>query len=410
MTVAAALADRNVKVIGLVSGGHFVSHFFILTLAPLFPILKLEFGVSYAALGLGLTLFNIASGILQVPVGMLVDRLGARNILILGIVVESFAFAAIGAIGLYPALLVCMLVAGVANAVYHPANYAILSSNVERRRMGRAFSVHTFAGFAGNAVAPVSVVWVATEWGWQAALVAAGVMGLAVALCLFLNGEMLANQVAPRRETAGAGAGRFASVGEDLKLLASPPILMCFVFFVMLSLSSGGINSFGITALTQLGGNTIEAATLALTVFLTTSALGILLGGIVADRTARHEQVASLGFAVTALIVAAIGTFELSSYAIMALLGVGGLLWGMIMPSRDMLVRAVTPQGASGKVFGFVATGLNLGSAVTPLLFGWIMDLHEPRWLFWAAALFMLLALGTVYAAKAARYPAVPTD
>jgi MFS transporter, FSR family, fosmidomycin resistance protein len=407
MTVVSTLADRNVKVIGLVSAGHFVSHFFILTLAPLFPILKVELGVSYTALGLALTLFNIASGALQVPVGILVDRLGARNILILGIVLESLAFALIGAIGVYPALLGCMVVAGIANSVYHPADYAILSSSVERGRIGRAYSVHTFAGFAGNAVAPVTMVWLATEWSWQGALVAVGAIGLAVALCLFLNGEMLSNETTPR--AAASRSGNAGGTGQDLKLLLSPPILMCFIFFVMLSLSSGGINSFGITALTLMNGTPIEAATTALTVFLTTSAIGILIGGIIADRTARHEQVASVGFAATALIIAAIGSFTLSPLAIIALLAVGGLLWGMIMPSRDMLVRAVTPQGASGKVFGFVSTGLNLGSAVTPLLFGWIMDLQEPRWLFWIAAAFMLAALATVYVAKSARYPAVPT-
>jgi len=408
MTVASALADRNVKVIGLVSAGHFVSHFFILTLAPLFPILKAELGVSYTALGLTLTLFNIASGTLQVPVGMLVDRLGARNILILGIVVESLAFALIGVIGAYPALLGCMVLAGIANAVYHPADYAILASSVEHGRIGRAFSVHTFAGFAGNAVAPVTMVWLATQWHWQGALVATGAMGLAVALCLFLNGEMLSNETVARPSAARDGAA--GGAGQDLKLLLSPPILMCFIFFVMLSLSSGGINSFGITALTLMNGTPIEAATTALTVFLTTSAIGILIGGIVADRTARHEQVASFGFAATAVIIAAIGSFAMGPLAIILLLAVGGLLWGMIMPSRDMLVRAVTPQGASGKVFGFVSTGLNLGSAITPLLFGWIMDLEEPRWLFWTAAAFMLAALATVYAAKAVRYPAVPTD
>jgi MFS family permease len=409
MSVASVLVDRNFRIVGLVSAAHFVSHFFILALAPLFPILKLEFGVSYAALGLALTLFNIASGVLQVPVGMLVDRLGARNILLLGIVLESLAFAAIGFFGVYPALIAGMLVAGIANAVYHPAGYAILSASVERGRIGRAFSVHTFAGFAGNAAAPLVVVWIATLWSWQAALVATGLMGLAVAAGLFANAELLDNELGPRPTATGGRRGRLAAAGADLKLLLSPPILMCFVFFVMLSLSSGGINSFGITALTQLGGTSIEAATTALTVFLTTSSLGILLGGVIADRTLRHEQVAVLGFAVTAAIVAAIGTFSLSPPAIVGLLALGGLLWGMIMPSRDMLVRAVTPPGASGKVFGFVATGLNLGSAVTPLLFGLIMDLQQPRWLFWAAAGFMLLALASVFAARAARYPAVPT-
>jgi len=401
VSLATGFAGRDVKVIGLVSAGHFVSHFYILALPPLFPLLKDDFAVSYAALGLLMTVFNVFSGLLQIPVGFLVDRLGPRNILILGIVVEAIAFAAMGFWGLYPALLTGMAVAGVANSVYHPADYAILTSKIGGGRMGRAFSVHTFAGFAGNAAAPVAMVMLAALWDWRIALVAAGVAGIAVAAALAWNGAVLDDA----RLAASAAAPQPARprMRQDVGLLLSPPILMCFVFFVMLSMSSGGLNSFAVVALVALYDTPLAMATAALTTFLACSALGILAGGIIADRTARHERVASVGFASTAVIIALIGTFAMPPLLIILALAAGGLLWGMIMPSRDMLVRAVTPPGASGKVFGFVSTGLNLGSAVTPVLFGWIMDVGDPRWLFWAAAAFMLLALGTVFITRAAR-------
>lgn len=401
MSVAASIVGRDAKVVGLVSAGHFVSHSYILALPPLFPLLKEDFSVSYAALGLLMTVFSVTSGVFQIPVGFLVDRVGPRHILVFGMLVEAVAFALMGFWGVYPAMLVGMAVAGVANSVYHPADYAILTGKIGHERMGRAFSVHTFAGFAGNAAAPVAMVTLAALWDWRVALMTAGAAGAVVAGALVWNGAVLDD--VPAASAAAASRSRSSGTRGDIRLLLSPPILMCFVFFVMLSMSSGGINSFAVAALVALYDTPLSLATTALTTFLACSAFGILAGGVIADRTAHHERVASVGFAATALIVALIGSVALPPLAIVMALAVGGLLWGMIMPSRDMLVRAVTPPGASGKVFGFVSTGLSLGSAVTPLLFGWIMDVGDPRWLFWGAAGFMLLALGTVFVTRAAR-------
>ncbi len=411
MTVAVGGIRRDARIIGVVGGAHFLSHFYLLCLPPLFPLLKVKLGVDYIDLGLGITVFSVASGVTQIPAGFLVDRLGPRNILLLGVVVEALAFAAVGVFGSYPAMLVCLAIAGVANSAYHPADYAILSSSISGERMGRAFSLHTFAGFAGGAIAPLIMVALTALWNWRIALMLAGAFGIATALALALNGDALRVRVAIDGPATTPGAeptstGRQAATArpkDGMQLLFSRPVLMCFLFFAMLSMSSGGINSFVVSALVSLYETPLSMANMALTAFLASSALGILAGGIIADRTARHEQVASVGFACTAVIIATIGSVALPALAIVLLLGLGGLLWGMIMPSRDMLVRAVTPEGATGKVFGFVSTGLNLGSAVTPLIFGWILDQGDPRWLFWLAASFMMLALGTVFATKAAR-------
>jgi MFS family permease len=408
VTLAAGSFRRDARVIGLVGSAHFMSHFYLLCLPPLFPLLKGELGVNYVALGLAMTTFNVASGLTQVPTGFLVDRLGPRKILLLGIVVEAMAFTAIGVFGTYEALIACMLVAGVANSAYHPADYAILSASIGGERMGRAFSLHTFAGFAGNAVAPIVMVTLTALWDWRIALMLTGGLGVVVAIGMVLNGSALGDRVQVRGPASAPPAGPPARdrlvetpPQDGLKLLFSAPVLMCFLFFVMLSMSSGGINAFAVSALVTLYDTPLSMANMALTAFLACSALGILAGGIIADRTAKHEQVASVGFATTAVIIALIGSIALPALGIVLLLGLGGLLWGTIMPSRDMLVRAVTPAGATGKVFGFVSTGLNIGSAITPAIFGWILDQGDPRWLFWLAAIFMVLALGTVFATKA---------
>lgn len=404
MTATVETAGRDLRVISLIGAGHFMSHFYMLILPPLFPVLKAELGVGYAALGLLATAFAVVSGVTQIPVGFLVDRLGARPILIAGLVIGSAAVIAMGLTGSYYALLVFAAVAGLANSVYHPADYAIISANIDERRIGRAFSLHTFCGYAGNAAAPLTILAAHQMWGWQNALIGAGCVGLCVALAMLLNADALDSnnaRSAARAEPGSAPAPAPAPAGA--RLLLSPPILMCFLFFVMLAMSSSGLSNFAVAAFVAVFEMPLTDASAALTAFLVGGTLGILLGGIIADRTTRHASVAMVGFGTTAVLILLVGNIAMPLLLLIAVLAVAGVLHGMIMPSRDMLVRAVTPPGSMGKVFGFVSTGLNVGSAVTPAIFGWIMDRGDPQIVFWLAALFMLGALGTVVGAKATR-------
>src|SRR5262252_10130860 len=70
-----------------------------------------------------------------------------------------------------------------------------------------------------------------------------------------------------------------------------------------------------------------------------------------------------------------------------------GFLAGMIMPSRDMLVRAAAPPGMAGRVFGIVTTGFNIGGTIGPMLGGWLMDSGQPRWIFYSSVCFMALTV-----------------
>ena len=348
MAIAIAGMGRDARVIGLVSVCHFLSHFFIFVLPPLFPLLKDEFGVSYAALGLLPAAFNIASGLTQAPVGFLVDRFGARRLLIGGLVLESLAFLAMGAIGLYPAMLGLMVIAGLANSVYHPADYAILSAAVDERRIGRAFSIHTFPGFLGNAVTPALAIYLALAFGWQGALLLAGVLGLGAAALLLTGGEAPAERPPPPQAAGGRGG---------LAVVFSLPVVMCFVFYIALSMSSSGLNSFAAAAFVQIYDIPLADAGWLLTVFLGCNALGILAGGVLADRVRRHELVAMAGLGAAAVLVATVGLVSYGYVPLLAVLAAAGLMFGLMVPSRDMLVRAVAPPGSVGKVFGFVSTG-----------------------------------------------------
>jgi len=408
------------RVIGPVGGAHFLSHYLIFLLPPILPLLKTDFGVGYAALGLIMTVFNLASGLTHVPMGFLVDRFGARRLLLYGVAVSTITYVCMGAFAGYTAMLVLAAIAGVANSVYHPADYALLSASISPRRMGRAFSLHTFAGFAGGAMAPLVMAYVSLQWGWRTGLMTTGLFGLAAFLPLIIYRRHL-SEIAPDRTDAPAppgsramadtktelAGGRRTVEKSGVALLLSTPIIMCFLFFVMLSMSQGGLSTFAVAAFVAIQEVSLQQAQMALTMFLVGSAVGVLLGGFIADRTRHHEWVAVAGFLVTALVVFVVGNVMLSAGWIIGAMTLAGLNFGAIMPSRDMLVRAVTPEGSMGKVFGFVSTGLNLGGAITPVFFGWLMDQGEPRLLFWFAPAFMMLATLTVLAARFSQPKAV---
>ena len=411
----------DVRVLGPVGGAHFLSHYLIFLLPPILPLMKVEFGVGYAALGLIMTVFNVASGLTHVPMGFLVDRFGARRLLLYGVVVSTVVYVSMGAFAGYGAMLVLAAVAGVANSVYHPADYALLSASIAPRRMGRAFSLHTFAGFAGGAMAPMVMAYVSIEWGWRVGMMLTGIIGLAVLLPLIINRRYLSDgdavpatapndtapaspvvsEQTPEKTVEAIASGPSRKVDKTgIALLLSMPIVMCFLFFVMLSMSQGGLSAFAVAAFVSIHEMSLQMAQWALAAFLVGSAVGVLFGGYIADRTRHHEWVAVAGFLVTAVVVFAVGNVMLSAGWVIGAMALAGLNFGVIMPSRDMLVRAVTPEGSMGKVFGFVSTGLNLGGAITPVFFGWLMDQGEPRLLFWFAPAFMLLATLTVLAAR----------
>lgn len=371
--------DSAGRTLGAISVAHWVSHFHIFVLPMLFPFLKDRLGVSYIDLGLALTVFAVVSGLTQAPIGYLVDRIGARKILILGMTLGGAALIALGLHLSYPTLIVCAALLGLANSVYHPADYAILSAHMDEKRMGRAFSIHSFAGFLGGAVAPAIMAALVAGIGGAPALIVAGLIGLAVALMLVVVG------------IPDASAMHDAADGETAAKVSmmNPAILLLTLFFTLLALSQNGINSFGIVALISGYGISFSAANIALTAYLGCSAAGVLVGGVLADRTVRHGQIAAGCFAVNAAIVFTIASVTMPLLLLTLTMAVAGFLSGVIVPSRDMLVRNAAPAGAAGRAFGIVSTGFNFGGIVSPLLFGWLMDSALPGWVFGASAAFM---------------------
>ncbi|HJU30716.1 MAG TPA: MFS transporter [Hyphomicrobiaceae bacterium] len=381
-----ARSASEIQTLVAASSAHLVSHFYIMVLPVLLPLLKERLGISFLDLGLALTTFNVVTGLTQAPMGFLVDRVGARPVLVAGLLLGGAAFLSLGFAHSYAWLLVVALLAGLANCVYHPADYAMIADGVSDNRIGRAFSVHTFAGFLGGAIAPPILLTLSAYGGLPSALAFTGLAGLATAAALALM---------PRQNPATHHARSHRSPtrggGPSLGAILSPTVLGLVGFFSLLSLSGSAINSFSVAALMATQGVSFASANVALTAYLAGSAIGVLAGGSLADRTRRHGRFAAIGFALAALIMLPVATLQLPQPLLAIAMGLSGLIFGMMQPARDMLVRRAAPPGAIGRVFGIVTTGFNIGGIVGPVLFGWIMDHGSPRWVLGGAVVFMML-------------------
>ena len=381
----------DVQIIGLVALAHGLSHFYQIATAVVFPLIKDELGVSYAALGATVALYYTMSGICQTLAGFAVDRLGARRVLFFGLVLSASGALLAGFAQNYSMLLLAALVGGLGNSVFHPCDFSILNARVGKERLGYAFSWHGIAGFLGYASAPTYAIAMVGSHGWRGALLGAAALGAVV--IGFLATQRGALYVEPADARRGA-AGR--SLAGDLQLLASPPILMCFGYFLLIAVGFIAIQTFGVSAMIQLYGASPQLASAALTAYLLGAAAGIFTGGFVAVRTQRHDLVAVTGMSVSALLMFTIAQAWMPAAALPALFAATGFAGGMTNPSRDLIVRQTTPAGATGKVYGFVYSGLDVGSMLTPVYFGWLLDKGFAAAVFFSVVVSLVLTISTV--------------
>jgi MFS transporter, FSR family, fosmidomycin resistance protein len=392
MNPAPASLRADAQVIGLVGIAHAVSHFFHLILAPLFPWIKEDFGLSYAELGLLMTVFFVVSGVGQALAGFLVDRIGARTVLFLGVSLLAIAAMVLSQAQNYPMLLAGSMLAGMGNSVFHPADYTLLNKRVSTPRLGHAFSVHGITGNLGWAAAPLFLATIAGFSSWRVALMAAAFIPMTVLLVLFIYRDVL------RTDEVKAAVMPSASEkpkGSALEFMRVPAVWMCFAFFFIIAMALGGIQSFSSASLHSLYGMSLAAATAGYTAYMLASAGGMVVGGFLAARTSRHDRTIAIGFTGAGVVSLLIASGLAPAWLVIVLMGLVGFGSGIAGPSRDLLIRAAAPKNATGRVYGVVYSGLDLGLSMSPLLFGALMDADHPAWVFIGIGIFQTMAILT---------------
>jgi MFS family permease len=383
------------RVVGLVTGGHLLSHFYLLVFPPLFPVLRADLGLTNVEIGLVMSALSVGT-ILQLPVGELVDRTGAKRVFVAGVAVTAGGVALAGfGVAAYWSLLVGALISGVGQAAFHPADYALLGAATEGDREGRSFGIHTFGAYVGFAAAPVVVAGIAGVAGARAALVVVGLAGIvyaglaAVALPPIYRNRELAT-VDPDPEAATDGAGR-RSLREDL---LRRDVLAMFAFFIVFVAAAKGVQTFTNVLTVDAYGFSAGAGNTALTAFFAAAAIGILAGGYLADRLPpkRVALATLLGGAVIITLVVTIVAPLGPPFAVAGFSAVGFTV-GLVYPSRDRLVSRATAAGGTGRGFGFVFSGVAIGGVVGPAALGWTVDT--------AGAIVAFLVVAALYAVSA---------
>jgi MFS family permease len=370
--------SRTTRVNFLIGNGHFLSHFYVLCLPPMFLAWQSAFQVSFAELGMTIMLMSGTTALLQTPVGFLVDRHGARPFLVGGALLMSLSLAAMGLATSFWQILVLATLSGIGNSVIHPADYAILSGSVDKDRMGRSFALHTFSGNLGFSAGPPVAAFLMALIGWRGTLVTVGLLGVPVVLSILLQSRILKDQV---REVAH-GAVRMS--GRDLLTSRT----------MMGAMAGGGVQSWLVTVLHTYKGIDLPVAATALTAYMLGSTTGVLVGGWFADTFKRHILPFVTGLTImSALLMLGVDWLGVPVAAIIGMTFLSGLALGASRTPRDVMVKDAAPPGQIGKVFGFVSAGLPLGSAVTPVPFGLLIDRGHPELVLVLVAVILLLSL-----------------
>jgi FSR family fosmidomycin resistance protein-like MFS transporter len=396
---------RDAAVMGLVGLAHCVSHFSQLLLPPLFPWLKDAFQVSYAELGVLLSIFFVVSCSVQALSGFVVDRFGPRPILFAGIGLLALAAFGYAVSTSYAMLALCSAIAGIGNGVFHPVDYTLLNRKIHASRLGHAFSVHGITGSLGWALAPVMMVSITLAFSWRIALASAGMLALVVMIVLWFNRSHLTIDMtsAARPATPAKVAAKETSFG----FLAIPAVWMCFGFFFLYAVVLSGVQAFAPEAARQLHDVPARWAALCLTFYMIASACGMVLGGFLASDPSRCERIIGIGFGIAALLALTIGFAPLSPMTVPALFVLMGIAAGIAAPSRDLIVKRAAPPNATGRVYGVVYSGLDIGQAAAPLAFGPLMDMHRPADIWLGIAIVQGLMIASAFNVRRVRRTAL---
>ena len=396
MEAVAGFPRREVQALSLVGFAHMLSHLYMIPFAPLLPVLTGDLNISYAEFGLALAGYAVTTGFFQTPMGLLVERIGGRRVLMGGLFLNSVCFVLIGffATELWH-LIALMAVAGIGNSVFHPADYSLLSASIGDKRMGKAFSVHTFLGHIGFIIGPLLTAALEPVIGWRGAVIGIGAVGIVTTAALMLLGGGIEE---------GNKVKKGTPITDSLRdLVRSPAVMLFFLFYVCSSASNVGITQYSVVAFQDMYSLERVVAVTALTAYQVGALLLVIPGGILADRITRYDLVIILGFGLTAMLVFVSGTGSLPFWLVIGALCVAGATRGGVNASRDVAVRHVAAHIPIGTVFGFISTGFLLGQAVAGPFYGWLLDNYPPQYIFYVSAAVYVVGIMTVLINPGAR-------
>ena len=392
---------QDAQLIGLVGVAHMISHFSQLLLAPLFPWLKDEFNASYTELGFLMTIFFVVSCVTQTLSGFAVDKYGPRPILFGGLGLLALAAFGYSISTSYWMLAGFAALAGVGNGVFHPVDYTLINRKVSAKRLGHAYSTHGMTGSLGWALAPALVVPLALAFSWRVALMVAGTLAFVVLAVLIFNRDKLTlPRAAPAKATSQAAA---ASQAGSLDFLRIPAVWMCFGFYLLYAMVISVVQAFAPEAARQLHGVPLGLAAMCLSIYMVCNAGGMVIGGFLVADPRRCERIVGTAFAVAAVFALTLGLANLPAMAVPILFGIMGLTSGIAGPSRDLLVKKSTPANSTGRVYGVVYSGLDIGQAIAPLIFGALMDAQNYRAVFIGLAAVQCVLVASAFGVQRSR-------
>lgn len=386
-------ARRDYGTISLIGLAHGTSHFFHMLLPPLFPAFIRDFGLSYSELGLLVTTFFVISGIGQALAGFLVDRTGARPVLFAALSCFVLASIAAGLATGFSGLMLAAALAGLGNSPFHPVDFTILNKRVSQPRLGHAFSVHGITGNLGWALAPVFSIGIATATGnWRWAYVGTGLIALLVMGLLFWQRA----QIDDRQGSWGhAKPAAGAPVEHPMAFLKLPSVWLCFSFFFWTTAALSAIQSFASPALAKMYGLPLSITAYVVTGYMLCGALGMVVGGFLVARVERLERTIAAAMTLAAALLLLTASGWLPAYAAAAVAALAGFGTGLAGPSRDMLIKRAAPPGATGRVYGTVYSGLDVGFALAAPVFGALLDHGQPASIFAGSALALMMGIAS---------------
>ena len=399
MTVTPSRRASDVRVIALISLAHGSSHFFHLILPSMFPWLKDAFALSYAELGLLMSIFFVVSCVAQASSGFLVDRIGARPVLFAGVGLLALAALTYSQSNGYAMLILGAVIAGCGNGIFHPVDFTLINHKVSPPNLPYAYSMHGVTGYLGWAAAPAFMVGIAELSDWRIAFLSAAILEALVLFILWINRSKLIDNVQERRAESHASAQAANPSGfpdSAFAFLKLPAVWLCWMFFFFSMAATSSLQSFAPTALFEIYGVAISVGSYFITLLALGSAAGVLFGGYLAAKLKAPQKIVSSCLSLTILMSLLLASGSTPMDLIPILFCAIGFGYGVLAPSRDLLVKQVTPQGVSGRVYGIVYSGIDLGAAVGPFIFGFFMDAGLPKALFIGIALFQFMIIPTV--------------